>query len=58
MRATGVRRLCHLLQPDESDEYWTDERCFILELSNDADDLAFLCICTPRFQWPQYESLE
>ena len=60
--------------PDESAEYWTDERCFILELSNDGedaevsiaqsiantgdDDLVFLCICTPRFQWPNYESLE
>lgn len=114
--------------PDESAEYWTDERCFILELANDAgdadvsiararvepgvttkrhrvaataeryvilrgqgkarigdaapepvgpgsvvrippgspqsitntgtEDLVFLCICTPRFQWPHYESLE
>ena len=113
---------------DESSEYWTDERCFILELSNDGgdpavsvararvtpgvttkrhrvagtaeryvilqgtgearigdrepqavvpgsvvripagveqsiantgtDDLVFLCICTPRFEWPNYESLE
>ena len=23
-----------------------------------ADDLVFLCICTPRFKWENYESLE
>ena len=22
------------------------------------EDLIFLCICTPRFEWPNYESLE
>lgn len=114
--------------PDAAAEYWTDERCFILELSNDAgdpevsiaqarvepgvttrhhqlsataeryvilrgqgkvhigdaspepvgpgsvvripagvaqsiantgtEDLVFLCICTPRFQWPRYEALD
>ena len=114
--------------PDASAEYLTQERCYILELSNDAgdpavsiararvlpgvttrlhrvlgtaeryvllqgqgevrighappeavgpssvvrippgvvqcitntgrEDLVFLCICTPRFEWPNYESLE
>jgi len=117
-----------ILSADESDEYYTDERCHILELSNstadedlsiararvepgvatrlhcvagtteryvvqqgtgrvsvaglpDADvqvgdvvvippgaaqsvvntgdvDLIFLCVCTPRFEWDNYESLE
>jgi mannose-6-phosphate isomerase-like protein (cupin superfamily) len=114
--------------PDAAGEYWTEERCFIHELSNDGDDpavsiararvapgvttrrhcvdgtaeryviqsgrgearigdrppvavgpgdvvripagiaqsirntgdddLVFLCICTPRFEWPNYRSLE
>ncbi len=117
-----------LRKADESAEYFTDERCYILELSNTAadpsvsiararvepgvatklhrvagtveryiilegrgrlridglegdevgpgdtvtipagqpqsienmgeGDLIFLCICTPRFQWSNYESLE
>ena len=117
-----------VLRVHESEEYYTDERCHILELSNDADDpqlsiararvapgittklhllreaaeryvvlegegdvrlgdadeqhvvpgsvvrippgvtqsihntgdtdLVFLCLCTPRFQWPDYEELE
>ena len=26
--------------------------------NNGASDLIFLCICTPRFEWDNYESLE
>ena len=29
-----------VLRPDEAKEYYTDERCYILELSNSADDTA------------------
>lgn len=29
-----------ILHEDESDEYYTEERCYILELSNSADDEA------------------
>ena len=118
----------HIASSDSADEYFTDERCHILELSNSPDDpavsiararvepgvttkqhrvagtteryvilagegrvfidgldeqtvtegdvvvipagvaqsicndgdqdLVFLCICNPRFEWSQYESLE
>jgi mannose-6-phosphate isomerase-like protein (cupin superfamily) len=127
----GLSRMtiaAHIASSDSADEYFTDERCHILELSNSPDDpavsiararvepgvttkqhrvagtteryvilagagrvfidgldeqtvtegdvvvipagvaqsicndgdqdLVFLCICNPRFEWSQYESLE
>jgi len=47
-----------VLCKEESLEYFTSERCAILELSNDADVLVFLAICTPRFRPGCYVDLE